>query len=348
MNEIPTSIVDYMEFYLLNYFKPATGQHTPKPSSAGAFVKTLPGRIGCASCHVPDLRIDRDRRVADVETVYDPERGNPFNRLFATARPSTRPPSTTAAATRRSRGRTEARSWCGTSSPTSNATTSGRTSTSGTTTGRAARSSSRPPLWGVGYTGPYGHDGRSMNLEDVILRHGGEAQESRDAFARLSGTSRRQVIAFLNTLVLFPPDDTASNLQPVERRTQKFPQKGHGSIRLSASSTIRPTRSEADQGDSRIARLPAATSWRSVTRPGGPAHRDAVGLRGVGEAEVELAGARGQERIARGDDLGSREACGLDGNRRPEGLAGRSTAARSPSGRLRARRREFSLARGCG
>ena len=33
---------------------------------------------------MPNLRIDRDRRVADVETAYDPERGI-FNHLFATA-----------------------------------------------------------------------------------------------------------------------------------------------------------------------------------------------------------------------------------------------------------------------
>jgi CxxC motif-containing protein (DUF1111 family) len=32
------------------------------------------------------------------------------------------------------------------------------------------------PLWGVGSTGPYGDDGRSITLNDVILRHGGEAQ----------------------------------------------------------------------------------------------------------------------------------------------------------------------------
>jgi CxxC motif-containing protein (DUF1111 family) len=31
------------------------------------------------------------------------------------------------------------------------------------------------PLWGVGSTAPYGHDGRSINLREVILRHGGEA-----------------------------------------------------------------------------------------------------------------------------------------------------------------------------
>jgi CxxC motif-containing protein (DUF1111 family) len=30
------------------------------------------------------------------------------------------------------------------------------------------------PLWGVGSTAPYGHDGRSVNLTEVILRHGGE------------------------------------------------------------------------------------------------------------------------------------------------------------------------------
>ena len=29
-NEIDGALVDYMEFYLLNYFKPATGQSTPR------------------------------------------------------------------------------------------------------------------------------------------------------------------------------------------------------------------------------------------------------------------------------------------------------------------------------
>ena len=43
------------------------------------------------------------------------------------------------------------------------------------------------PLWGVGSTGPYGHDGRSMSLDDVILRHGGESQASRNAYAKLTG-----------------------------------------------------------------------------------------------------------------------------------------------------------------
>jgi CxxC motif-containing protein (DUF1111 family) len=55
-----------MEFYLLNYFKPATYEQTPG---------VITGRqkfqdIGCSQCHIPDLQIDRDRRVADLETVY--------------------------------------------------------------------------------------------------------------------------------------------------------------------------------------------------------------------------------------------------------------------------------------
>ena len=88
------------------------------------------------------------------------------------------------------------------------------------------------PLWGVGTTGPYGHDGRSINLHEVIMRHGGEAQESRDAYAHLEEEEQNRLQAFLNTLVLFPPDDTASNLDTGDRSTKGFPQFGHGSIKL--------------------------------------------------------------------------------------------------------------------
>jgi hypothetical protein len=88
------------------------------------------------------------------------------------------------------------------------------------------------PLWGVGSTSPYGHDGRSMTLNDVILRHGGEALVSRNAFAALSSNEQNSVIAFLNSLMLFPPDDTASTLDPANPTITNFPQFGHGSIKL--------------------------------------------------------------------------------------------------------------------
>ena len=90
------------------------------------------------------------------------------------------------------------------------------------------------PLWGVGSTAPYGHDGRSINLREVILRHGGEAQGASDAFAALPEQSQRNLLDFLESLVLFPPLDTASNLEPVDPGDPDFPQFGHGSIALRA------------------------------------------------------------------------------------------------------------------
>jgi hypothetical protein len=71
-------------------------------------------------------------------------------------------------------------------------------------------------------------------LTEVILRHGGEAQGERDAFAALPDQERGLILDFLNALVLFPPDDTASNLDPGNRAAAGFPQFGHGSIKLGA------------------------------------------------------------------------------------------------------------------
>jgi hypothetical protein len=42
------------------------------------------------------------------------------------------------------------------------------------------------------------------------------------------------VLRFLEALVIFPPDDTASNLDPGDRGHAGYPQYGHGSIRLTA------------------------------------------------------------------------------------------------------------------
>ena len=76
-------------------------------------------------------------------------------------------------------------------------------------------------LWGVGSTAPYGHDGRSINLTEVILRHGGEAIEEASRFEKLGDILRGTVQEFLNSLIIFPPDDTASNLNPGNRADPK-------------------------------------------------------------------------------------------------------------------------------
>jgi len=225
-NEVPSAIVDYLEFYLLNYFKPGHGE-IPQSAQAG---RARFQALGCAGCHVPDLTVDHDRRVADVETVFDPQHGV-FNRLFATAKglfveeddgqgfPTLKKPLGGTFVVRDIFTDFK-RHDLGPAFHERNY--DGTTRTLFITT----------PLWGVGSTPPYGHDGRSMTLTEVILRHGGEAQAARDAFAQMGVGERRQLLEFLGTLVLFPPDDTASNLNPGNPDAEGFPQVGHGSIKL--------------------------------------------------------------------------------------------------------------------
>jgi hypothetical protein len=221
-----TALVDFMEFYLLNYFKPGIGEQTAETRPG---LKTFDD-IGCTSCHKPDLLIRRDRRVADVATVFDPVNGN-FNRLFATASPLVANPSDIGNAL-------VAKIPALQPFLVKNIFTDLKRHDLGPNfhernyDGTLRTHFMTLPLWGVGSTAPYGHDGRSINLIEVILRHGGEAQEARDEFAALSSQDRNSVVAFLNSLVLFPPDDTASNLDPGDRSNAGFPQFKHGSIKL--------------------------------------------------------------------------------------------------------------------
>jgi hypothetical protein len=67
-----------------------------------------------------------------------------------------------------------------------------------------------------------------------VLRHGGEAAAARRAFVERDADDRARLLAFLESLILFPPENTASNLDPGDPRTPGYPQFGHGSIRLAA------------------------------------------------------------------------------------------------------------------
>jgi hypothetical protein len=225
-NEIPTSLVDHMEFYLFNYFKPGTHRHTNNAQLG----QNLLVQIGCTACHIPNMVITRDRRVADVETSYDTSNGI-FNNLYSVAsllvsenddgsgHPTIKIPN---------RNSFMIRNFYADMKRHDLGPAFHERNYDGTLTTHFMTE----PLWGVGSTPPYGHDGRSINLREVILRHGGEATASRNAFNALSDTSKNNIYEFLNELVLFPPDDTASNLDPGNRNAIGFPQRGHGSIRL--------------------------------------------------------------------------------------------------------------------
>jgi len=225
-NEVDPAVVDHLEFYLLNYFKPGHGQQNDVTELGREVFK----RIGCASCHVPNLTVKHDRRVADLETNYDPVRGI-FNSLFATATPLI-------VTVDDGSGLPLMKLPAGGSFVVTDLLTDFKRHDVGSKfyernwDGTVQTEFITRPLWGVGSTGPYGHDGRSMTLDDVILRHGGESQKSRDAYAALSSRKSAALQAYLNSLVLFPPDDTASNLDPGDPSKANFPQFGHGSIKL--------------------------------------------------------------------------------------------------------------------
>jgi CxxC motif-containing protein (DUF1111 family) len=115
---------------------------------------------------VPDLSISNDRRVADVETRHDSARGI-FNRLFATA--STRFKTV-------DDGDTYPQVVpLGESFPVRNIYTDFRRHDLGPAfherryDGSLETMFMTEPLWGVGSSAPYGHDGRSINLGTLFL-----------------------------------------------------------------------------------------------------------------------------------------------------------------------------------
>lgn len=63
-----------------------------------------------------------------------------------------------------------------------------------------------PPLWGIGLVqtvnadATFLHDGRARTIEEAVLWHGGEAQNSLTAFKQLNRDQRSQVLAFIESL----------------------------------------------------------------------------------------------------------------------------------------------------
>jgi CxxC motif-containing protein (DUF1111 family) len=67
--------------------------------------------------------------------------------------------------------------------------------------GRALGSEMRTaPLWGLRASGKYLHNGRAATIEEAIILHAGEAENSRQKFLALSPEGRQTLLAFLNSL----------------------------------------------------------------------------------------------------------------------------------------------------
>lgn len=55
------------------------------------------------------------------------------------------------------------------------------------------------PLWGVGASGPYMHDGTSPTIEDAILAHHGEATSSREAYEALAESEQQRLLEYVRS-----------------------------------------------------------------------------------------------------------------------------------------------------
>ena len=79
-----------------------------------------------------------------------------------------------------------------------------------------------PPLWGVGSGFPWGHDGACLTLREVIVRHGGEAAASRDAFVNAPIAEQRELLEFLEALVLYDLETLPTDMDGDGQIAQDF------------------------------------------------------------------------------------------------------------------------------
>ena len=193
--EITAGDLDLIECYQLNHPRPA---ERPHPDGRAVF-----DAVGCASCHRPDWRLEAardstdytqrragDRRFFDFAVGY--RDGEPVGRVRRVAR----------GAAVEVRGLYSDLLHHDLGPAFHELQYDGSRITSFRTA----------PLWGVGSTAPYGHDGASLDLDHVVRRHGGEAAAAAAAYAALPDADREALLAFLCGLVLYATDTLACDV----------------------------------------------------------------------------------------------------------------------------------------
>src|SRR5205085_5586848 len=88
--------------------------------------------------------------------------------------------------------------------------------------GSTVRTWRTTPLWGVGSTAPYGHDGACLDLDAMIRRHGGEGIAARTAYDRLPARARNDLVEFLRSLVLYSTDQLPCDVNGDGRIEEHF------------------------------------------------------------------------------------------------------------------------------
>ena len=80
-------------------------------------------------------------------------------------------------------------------------------------------------LWGAANEPPFFHHGLFTTLRQSVLAHSGEARETRQAFQKLSATQQDALIEFLKTLQVLPPG-TRDRVVDENFRARTWPPKG--------------------------------------------------------------------------------------------------------------------------
>ena len=213
--EISEGDLDVAEWYMLNHPAPARGKHNPDIAAG----EKLFAQVGCTSCHVPDWHLlpsnpnakdytqkfDGDRRFFDLKVVYNDKNERLEGKIEYLADKV---------------NDKKGQRWV----PRRGAYTIrgiysdfkyhdvGEAFYQMQFDGSIVKKWKTAPLWGVGHTAPYGHDGASLDLDSVIRRHGGEGLNSRVAYSKLSLREQGQVLAFLNSMVLYQTDQLPTDL----------------------------------------------------------------------------------------------------------------------------------------
>ncbi len=185
IEEITEGDLDLIELYQLNH---------PKPAEKLSPGRALFDKIGCARCHVPDWTLDAmrddadytkrragDRRMFDLDITFVD--GQPRGRIVKVKKGAA----------------VAAKGLYSDFLHHDLGEAFHETQFDGTKVTRFRTA----PLWGVGSTAPFGHDGASLDLDDVIRRHGGESTDETKRYLALSDADRASLIDFLRGLVLY-------------------------------------------------------------------------------------------------------------------------------------------------
>ncbi len=219
--EISEGDLDLSEWYLLNHPAPARGEITAEVRRGEKLFK----EIGCAACHVPDWhlhaanpgakdytqRYDGDRRFFELQVGFNEKTERMEGKLAYLA-------DRKSGLTVPRRGATTVRGFYSDLKYHDLGEAFYQTQFDGS----VIRKWRTAPLWGVASTAPYGHDGASLSLDEVVRRHGGESLESRQKFAGLDRAGRRAVIAFLESLVLYQTDKLPCDLDGDGKISEHF------------------------------------------------------------------------------------------------------------------------------